>query len=250
MKAIIIEDEKPSARRLQRMLQTIGLEVVCLLHSVEEAGKWFDENAHPDLIMLDIQLSDGLSFDIFEGRSINSHIIFTTAFDEYALRAFKLNSIDYLLKPIEEAELQAAIEKFKALRNQFKTSSLNLEQIKSLLVGGKEKEYKKRFTVKIGQHIKLVDADSIECIYSENKGTYLYTNNKRSFLIDQTLDQLEGELDPSVFFRVNRTFYVNINAIVDIINYTNSRLRIKLNTYKDEEIIVARERVKNFREWL
>ena len=112
MKVLIIEDEKPSARRLQRMLEAMGLQVECLLHSVEEAGKWFDENPHPDLIMLDIQLSDGLSFQIFENRTIKSHIIFTTAFDEYALRAFKLNSIDYLLKPIEETELKTAIQKF------------------------------------------------------------------------------------------------------------------------------------------
>ena len=119
-----------------------------------------------------------------------------------------------------------------------------------MLVDSTDKEYKKRFTVKIGQHIKLVDADSIECVYSQNKGTYLYTTEKRSLLIDQTLDQLEEELDPSIFFRVNRTFYVNINAISDIVSYTNSRLKIKLNNFKEEEIVVARERVKSFREWL
>ncbi|TYB77465.1 response regulator transcription factor [Bizionia gelidisalsuginis] len=250
MKVLIIEDEKPSARRLQRMLKKINIEADTLLHSVEESIEWCEHNAHPDLIFLDIQLSDGLSFEIFEAVSITSAIIFTTAYDEYALKAFKLNSIDYLLKPIDEEELEAAVRKYKSRLESQQHVTLDFNDIKQLLVNPIEREYKKRFSVKVGQHLKLIQSDEIECVYSENKGTYLYTSQGRNYLIDATLDELETELEPHMFFRINRKFYVNINAIKDMVSYTNSRIEIKLNTYKDYEIIVARERVKEFKNWL
>ncbi|MCA0132153.1 LytR/AlgR family response regulator transcription factor [Winogradskyella alexanderae] len=249
MNVIIIEDEKPSARRLQRMLSAEGIQAETMLHSVEESITWFQNNAHPDLIFLDIQLSDGLSFEIFEALEIKSEIIFTTAYDEYALQAFKLNSIDYLLKPIDEDELKAAIKQYKGT-NQQKSVTLDFNDIKKLLVNPIEREYKKRFSVKVGQHIKLINIEDIECIYSENKGTYAYTNEGRNYLLDLTLDQLEDELEPHVFYRISRKFYVNINAIKDIISYTNSRLQIKLNHYSEQDVIVARERVKDFKNWL
>ncbi|WP_430467767.1 LytR/AlgR family response regulator transcription factor [Winogradskyella ouciana] len=250
MNIIIIEDEKPSARRLQRMLKSLDVEAETMLHSVEESIEWFQNNEHPDLIFLDIQLSDGLSFEIFEAIDINSAVIFTTAYDEYALQAFKLNSIDYLLKPIDEDDLKKAVEKFKRRTPQKQSVTLDFNDIKKLLVNPIEREYKKRFSVKVGQHLKLINIDDIECIYSENKGTYVFTNEGRNYLLDLTLDQLEDELEPHVFYRVSRKFYVNINAIKDIISYTNSRLQIKLNHYKEQEIIVARERVKDFKNWL
>lgn len=250
MNVIIIEDEKPSARRLQRMLNTVDVEANTLLHSVEESIEWFQENDHPDLIFLDIQLSDGLSFEIFETLEINSAVIFTTAYDEYALQAFKLNSIDYLLKPIDEDDLKVAVEKFKDRTPQKQSVTLDFNDIKKLLVNPIEREYKKRFSVKVGQHLKLINIEDIECIYSENKGTYVHTIDGRNYLLDMTLDQLEDELEPHIFFRVSRKFYVNINAIKDIISYTNSRLQIKLNHYKEQNIIVARERVKDFKNWL
>ncbi|MBO6881838.1 LytTR family DNA-binding domain-containing protein [Winogradskyella sp.] len=250
MNIIIIEDEKPSARRLQRMLKSLDVEADTMLHSVEESIEWFQNNEHPDLIFLDIQLSDGLSFEIFEAIDINSAVIFTTAYDEYALQAFKLNSIDYLLKPIDEDDLKKAVEKFKRRTPQKQSVTLDFNDIKKLLVNPIEREYKKRFSVKVGQHLKLINIDDIECIYSENKGTYVFTNEGRNYLLDLTLDQLEDELEPHVFYRVSRKFYVNINAIKDIISYTNSRLQIKLNHYNEQEIIVARERVKDFKNWL
>lgn len=250
MNVIIIEDEKPSARRLQRMLSTIGIEAETMLHSVEESIDWFQNNEHPDLIFLDIQLSDGLSFEIFETLEINSAVIFTTAYDEYALQAFKLNSIDYLLKPIDEDELQAAIKQYKSTTQQQKSVTLDFNDIKKLLVNPIEREYKKRFSVKVGQHLKLINIEDIECIYSENKGTYAYTVEGRNYLLDLTLDQLEDELEPYIFYRISRKFYVNINAIKDIISYTNSRLQIKLNYYNEQDVIVARERVKDFKNWL
>jgi DNA-binding LytR/AlgR family response regulator len=250
MNVIIIEDEKPSARRLQRMLKTLDFEAEIMLHSVEESIEWFQNNEHPDLIFLDIQLSDGLSFEIFEAIDINSAVIFTTAYDEYALQAFKLNSIDYLLKPIDDDDLETAVKKFKGRAPQKQTVTLDFNDIKKLLVNPIEREYKKRFSVKVGQHLKLINIEDIECIYSENKGTYAFTNEGRNYLLDQTLDQLEEELEPNMFFRVSRKFYVNINAIKDMVSYTNSRLQIKLTRFNEQDIIVARERVKDFKNWL
>ena len=250
IKVIIIEDEKPSARRLKRLLSAVGIEAQEMLHSVEEAVNWFKTNEHPDLILLDIQLSDGLSFEIFEQVVVNSAIIFTTAYDEYALKAFKLNSIDYLLKPIDDEELEAAIEKFKINRPEKHDLMVDINQIKKLLVNPLDKSYKKRFTIKIGQHLRMVDTEDIECFYSDQKATYAYTRDRKNYLMDFSLEQLEEELDPLKFFRVNRKFIVNINAINDIISYTNSRLQIKLNNFSELEIIVSRERVKEFRQWL
>ena len=251
MRVLVIEDEKPAARRLQRMLERLNVSVDHLLHSVEEAMTYFKSNPHPDLIFLDIQLSDGLSFEIFDEVDIKSAIIFTTAYDEYALQAFKLNSVDYLLKPIDEEELESAVKKYSNLHTKPQQVQLNFEDIKKLLGSSPvEREYKKRFTTKIGQHIKMISIDEVECFYSENKGTYAHTLDGRDYLLDTTLEQLEDELEPQTFFRVSRKFYVNINAIKDIISYTNSRLQLKLNNYREQEVIVARERVRDFKLWL
>ena len=232
------------------MLSNIDVEAEVMLHSVEESIEWFQNNEHPDLIFLDIQLSDGLSFEIFEVIDIKSAVIFTTAYDEYALQAFKLNSIDYLLKPIDDEELGNAMKQYQALLPEKQSVTLDFDDIKKLLVNPIEREYKKRFSVKVGQHLKLINVDEIECFYSENKGTYLHTNEGRNYLLDTTLENLEDELEPHTFFRINRKFFVNINAIKDMVSYTNSRLQIKLNSYKEQDVIVARERVKAFKEWL
>ncbi|AIZ43380.1 LytR/AlgR family response regulator transcription factor [Cellulophaga baltica] len=250
MKTIIIEDEKPSARRLNRLLEDLGVEVSVLLHSVEEAINWFHNNEHPDLIFLDIQLSDGLSFEIFEAVEVKSAIIFTTAFDEYALQAFKLNSIDYLLKPIDDEDLEIAVKKYKSLAPKKEKLTLDFEDIKKLLVNPIEREFKKRFTTKVGQHLKIINADEVECFYSENKGTYAATTEGRNYLLETTLENLEEDLDPKIFFRVSRKFYVNVNCIKDIVSYTNSRLQIKLMKFNEQEIIVSRERVRDFKLWL
>ncbi|WP_343765377.1 LytTR family DNA-binding domain-containing protein [Gangjinia marincola] len=250
MNTIIIEDEKPSARRLKRLVEELGAEVTTMLHSVKESIEWFSKNTHPDLIFLDIQLSDGLSFEIFDEIDIKSAIIFTTAYDEYALKAFKLNSIDYLLKPIDDEELAAAVEKYKHNHRQAENIKVDFEDIKKYLSNPVDRVYKQRFTAKVGQHLKVFHVDEIECFYSENKGTYLYTVDNRNYLIDTTLEQLEPELPPHTFFRVSRKFIVNVNAIKDMVSYTNSRLQIKLNHFSEHEIIVSRERVKDFKEWL
>ncbi len=250
MNVIIIEDEKPAARRLSRMLADLSINVHTMLHSVQESIVWFNANEHPDLIFLDIQLSDGLSFEIFDTITVKSAIIFTTAYDEYALKAFKLNSIDYLLKPIDDEELEAAIHKYKEQIPQKKQIQVDFDDIKKLLINPIDRVYKKRFTTRVGQHLKIFPVEDIECFYSENKGTYLHTTENRNYLIDTTLDSLENEINPEQFFRISRKFYVNINAIKDIISYTNSRLQIKLHNFNEQEIIVARERVKDFKAWL
>ena len=250
MNIIIIEDEKPAARLLERKIEKLGYSITTLLHSVEESLLWFQNNPHPDLIFLDIQLSDGLSFEIFEKIDIKSAVIFTTAYDEYALRAFKLNSIDYLLKPIDEEELATAISKFA---NQFQVNSvsnLDFEAIKRMLVNPISKEYRKRFSVKIGQQIKVIDIAEIECLYSENKGTYIHTSDNRDYLIDSSLEVVEAELNPNDFFRISRKYIIPLQSVKEIQVYSNSRLKISLPTYKADEVIVARERVSDFKEWL
>lgn len=250
MKVIIIEDEKPAARRLSRLLAELEVDISVMLHSVEESINWFQNNEHPDLIFLDIQLSDGLSFEIFEEVEVQSSIIFTTAYDEYALQAFKLNSIDYLLKPIDDEDLENAVKKYRSMQPNSQKLSLDFDDIKKLLVNPIEREYKKRFTAKVGQHLKIINADEVECFYSENKGTYASTVEGRNYLMDTTLENLENELEPKKFFRVSRKFYVNVDHIKDIISYTNSRLKIKLNRFDEQEIIVSRERVRDFKLWL
>lgn len=254
MTTLIIEDEKPAARLLQRKLEKLNINVETMLHSVEESVHWFENNQHPDLIFLDIQLSDGLSFEIFEKIDIKSAIIFTTAYDEYALKAFKLNSIDYLLKPIDEDDLEVAVAKFKTRlpkpESETQNLQLDFEQIRKMLSNPFEKNYKKRFTVKIGQHLKVITTEEIECFFSENKGTYIHTFDNRNYLIDSTLEILEQELDMKDFFRVSRKFIVPLTAIKEIQVYTNSRLKVILPTYKEDEVIVSREKVQDFKGWL
>ena len=251
MTTIIIEDEKPAARLLQRKLEKLNIKVGVMLHSVEESLEWFSNNEHPDLIFLDIQLSDGLSFEIFEKMEIRSAVIFTTAYDEYALKAFKLNSIDYLLKPIDEDDLEAAISKYKTRLPKPETNlSLDFEQIKKMLSNPFEKNYKKRFTIKIGQHLKVISTDEIECIFSENKGTYIHTFDNRNYLLESTLEVLENELDPKEFYRISRKFIIPLKSVKEIVVYSNSRLKVILPSYKEDEVIVSREKVSDFKNWI
>lgn len=250
MNVLIIEDEKPAARLLQRKLEKLGMQVTTMLHSVEESIHWFSQNKHPELIFLDIQLSDGLSFEIFETLTINSAVIFTTAYDEYALRAFKLNSIDYLLKPIDEEDLIIAIEKYKSRNQTISNMVFDFEMIKKMLVNPVDRNFKKRFTVKMNQQLKMIPIEETECFYSENKGTYLHTIDGRNYLLDTTLEQLETEINPEHFFRISRKFIVSMKGIKEIQLHSNSRLKVILNTYHDDEVIVARERVNDFKEWL
>jgi two-component system response regulator LytT len=248
MKIIIIEDEQPAARFLKRKIETLGYEVDTMLHSVYESINYFKENQAPDLLFLDIQLSDGLSFEIIDKCHLSCAVIFTTAYDQYALKAFKTNSIDYLLKPIDNDELATAIEKYNKKLN--KLEGFDFEMIKKAIYKKEEKIFKSRFSVKIGEHIKILNANEAVCFYSENKGSYFFNSEKRNYLLDFNMDELENILDPKEFFRVNRKQIININFIKDIVLYSNSRLKIILNHYQEQEIIVSRERVSDFKKWL
>lgn len=250
MNAIIIEDEKPAARQLERMLSRMEVSVGACLSSVAQAISWFGSYPHPDVIFLDIQLSDGLSFEIFEVVQVKSPIVFTTAYDEYALQAFKLNSIDYLLKPIDEDELRAAVRKYKQFGPGSGRISVDFEDIKKLLANPLEREYRKRFTVRVGQHLKIINADEVECFFSRDKATFASMADGRSYALDTTLERLENELDPKCFFRVSRNCSVNLRYIVDIVSYTNSRLVIRLKRFREMEVIVSRDRVADFKIWL
>ncbi len=249
LKTIIIEDEKPAARRLERLLERNEIKCLVKLHSVAESIKWFENNAQPDLIFLDIQLSDGLSFEIFEQVKVTSAIIFTTAYDEYALKAFKLNSIDYLLKPIDSDELAVAIQKFETLHPQTSNFSMNIDNLKALL-NVETTTYKQHFTTQIGQHLKMIKTSDIECFFSEDKATFVYTISGKTYVLDNPLEKISLQVNPKEFYRVNRKFIVNLNTINDIISYTNSRLQIKLKSFKEYDIIVSREKVKDFKEWI
>ena len=244
IKTVIIEDEKPAARKLERLISLFpDLEVVAMLHSVEEGLEWFQNNAHSDLIFSDIVLGDGLSFDIFEKIPTRSFIIYTTAFDQYTLKAFKLNSIDYLLKPIMEEDLEKAINKFKSFLPL--ESANNSVEIKSLIK--EEKQKLSRILVKIGYNLKIVQTDEVSCFYSENKIVYLQTK-ERNYPTDFTLDELQELLDEKKFFRVNRQFIINSNFIKNI--HTSPYYKVEMEFQPEEEITVSRDRVKDFKDWL
>ena len=249
MKAIIIEDEKPAARNLSRLLNKSDIEVLATLHSVEDSIDWIKTNEKPDLGFFDIRLGDGLSFEIFDNVDVNFPVIFTTAFDEYAIKAFKVNSIDYLLKPIDEEELTLALNKYyKLFKSEEKKDYVTeLNKITELL---NPKKYKKRFSIKIGRKFKLINTEEIAIFYSKDKATYLKSQSNKNHLIDIPLDKLEGMLDPSLFYRVSRQFIINAKYIEEIYAYSNSRLGINLKNISLEDIIVSREKVKAFKEWL
>ncbi len=241
MRTLIIEDEKPAARQLNKMALQNSLNVVGIIHSVAEGKKWLKNNEEPDLIISDIQLGDGLSFDIYKEFDLKSFILFITAFDQYTLKAFKLNSVDYLLKPVTSEDFKNAIEKFKSYQRPF-----NFNQLEQFF---RQKEiYKERFVVSIGQQLKIINIKDIDGFSSENKTTYLYTNDRR-YWIDESLEELETILNPEIFFRVNRQFIIKLSSIEKIVSYTNSRLKLEIHSIK-EGIIVSRERVKRFKNWI
>lgn len=250
MKYIIIEDEQIAAKRLRELVGSFrpDYEFVAKFDSIESATISLPVLKY-DLLFMDIQLADGNSFDIFDQIRVNAPIIFTTAYDEFALKAFKHNSIDYLLKPIDGKELEHAILKFEKNGRSKEGGSSDDRQmnelLKSLNPGGKE-----RFIVKVGDHLKTVESKNIQLIFSQDKGTYLFTSEGKRFLVDYSLDRIEDLLDTSIFYRVSRKFIVNLNYIKDMIAFTNSRLELVIDRYDDEQIIVARERVNDFKSWL
>ena len=219
MKVLIIEDERLASQKLMRLLKEVDqtIEVVDVLKSVEQTINWIHENPVPELVFMDIQLEDGLCFEIFENSRIDSPVIFTTAYDEYALKAFKVNSVDYLLKPIVSAELKNAIEKYKNIHSANTEKSRLTTIINQLLPQTKE-----RFLIKIGEHYKSVSTSDIHCFYIMERNTFLSINSGKSYPIDYPLDTIEQLVDSKTFFRVSRNFIVNVNAIQDVIAYSST----------------------------
>jgi DNA-binding LytR/AlgR family response regulator len=252
MRVLVIEDEPQAARRLQSLIKNNLSDVVFLdvIDTVKKAIQWFQQNEVPDLIFMDVQLADGISFQIFDEVKINAPIIFTTAYDEYALKAFKVNSIDYILKPVDHAELAAAISKYQTLQDSSKPLSNQLAESIQLAMSMISKKYKERFVIKVGEHLKSIETNEILFFFSLEKTSFAQTKDGRKHILDFTLDQLEGLLDPKRFFRINRKYVVSIDSIHDMISYTNSRLKLVLKTSDDQDIIIARERVQEFKNWL
>ncbi len=253
MKALIIEDEYPAAERLQKLIRGVDetIEIVGVLESIEAAGRWFSTNRAPDLIFSDIQLSDGLSFQIFETFSVKAPIIFTTSYDEYAIKAFKVKSIDYLLKPIKSQELEAALGKFREMRVHFSPNDYALK-IESLLdaLPTAGRKHKTRFLIKQNDQLLPISQDEIAYFITANEMVCLVRKDDKQHLVDYTLDELDKLLDPRLFFRLNRQLIAAMPAIHKIHSHFNGKLKLELKPETTQEVLVSREKAHPFKEWM
>lgn len=248
MKYVIIEDEDPAAQRLVKMIQEIapGASLIQHIVSIRTAVNWLSENEHPDVIFMDIQLADGVSFEIFKQVNVQCPVIFTTAYDQYAVQAFKVNSIDYLLKPVKPEELSEAIKKVSVKSKEMPAGQY--EKLLELIKG--KPEYQKRILVRFGDTIKAVEISEVAYFDTESKINYLCTFDKKNYSIDYNLDQIESMIDPEIFFRINRQFIVNVKAINRMVSYSKSRVKLELQPPTEIETIVSTERSPNFKTWL
>ena len=252
MRILIIEDEELAVKKLQKTLASTAAdaEVVGTTDSIKSSVEWLQQNPPPDLILMDIELADGQSFEIFNLTEVKSPVIFTTSYDEYALKAFKVNSVDYLLKPVQKEELQAALNKFTKLHNDTKTA-INIDSlVKELQQKLQHKEYRKRFLVKHAQKLVSIEVDDIAYFYSDGRLNFFKTADSRKFVVDYTMDELEEMLDPEKYFRISRSFYVSINSVDKIDDYFGNRLILGIKPAVDKEALVSREKVTEFKKWL
>lgn len=249
MKILIIEDENLLAKELQNTLRDIcpSCEIVDVIGSVEDGKNWFDSNKKADLIISDIQLTDGTSFELFRYANTHIPIIFTTAYDDYAIRAFKLNSIDYLMKPISEEELESALKKYENVWNH---KSVISEEILNDLIQSNPKEYRSNFLVRVGDQYKRVNTSDISFFFAEGNTVYLVKKDKRKLIVDYSLDQIITQLDPKAFFRVNRQLVLSSTSITGIHKYFNSRLKLEIQPTHETDVLVTRSRVNDFLAWL
>lgn len=247
MRIVIIEDESLAAEKLERYLLKYNSEIIieAVLLSILDAVNWLNSNENYDVLFMDIQLTDGLSFEIFNQVKINKPVIFTTAFDEYAIDAFKVNSVDYIFKPITFTGISGAMNKLKDMKQIF-----NTEVIPNLVLELKKKKVKDRFLVKLGNHIHSIKTEEVALFYAEGRTVYLVTKEGKKYVIDFKLEDLHQLLEDALFYRVNRSFVVNIDSIQDVLMYSNSRLKIIPTIKSDSEIIVSREKVSKFKKWL
>jgi DNA-binding LytR/AlgR family response regulator len=256
MKVLIVEDEVLAAKKLSKTLASVdeSAEIIGVSDSIQGTVEWLNSHPAPDLILMDIELADGQSFEIFGLTEVKSPVIFTTSYDEFALQAFKVNSIDYLLKPVQKEDLEAALNKFKQLKTIYKEEKkedVNLEQIvKQLQQKLQPKEFRKRFLVKHGQKLISIEIDEIAYFFSDGRLNFFKTYDNRKFVVDYTMDELEEMLDPDKYFRTSRSFYVSINSIDQIHDYFGNRLLLHLNPPVEKEAIVSREKVSDFKKWM
>lgn len=259
MKVLIIEDEELAAKKLQKILASVDetAEVVGVEGSIRSSVHWLKNNTQPDLILMDIELCDGQSFEIFDKIEVKSTVIFTTSYDEFALKAFKVNSIDYLLKPIQKEDLQSALAKLDKLKNMYgQTAPLvsppqNMDNlIKELQLKLQSKEYRKRFLVKLGQKLVSIEIDEIAYFYSDGRLNFFKTKDHKKFVVDYTMDELEEMLNPENYFRISRSFYVSVDCIEQIHDYFGNRLILHLQPPVDKEALVSREKVTEFKKWM
>lgn len=248
-KILILEDEKLNADRIQRLMLKIrpNMEILGVLTGVKKTVDWLSKNESPDLIMMDIRLADGVSFEIFNLVDVKCPVIFTTAYDEYAVQAFKYNSIDYLLKPIEMDQLETAIIKFE---NTVKPSYQHYPLIEELLTQMKPKEYRTRFLIPYRDGYKKINVEDIAFFYSQMTITYANLFNGEQVVVPQTLETLEQELEPKNFFRVNRQYILHVNSIEKVHNFFNGKLKLEVKNCTDEDILVSRTKAPLFKEWL
>jgi len=251
MRVLIIEDEPQAAERLSAVLLALrpDVNIQARLDSVKRSVAWLRSNTMPDLIFMDIQLADGLSFEIFDQVEVKAPVIFTTAYNEYALKAFKVNSIDYILKPVDKDELTAAFRKYENLFNVGQRAPNMVESI-AYAMQMLTKKYKERFVIKVGEHLRSVEVSEILFFFSLDKATFAQTKDGRKHVLDFTMDQVEELVNLQRFFRINRKYIIAVDAIHDMISHVNSRIKLVLKTCDDDDIIVARERVQEFKDWL
>jgi two-component system, LytTR family, response regulator LytT len=256
MKILIIEDEELAVKKLKKLVSTVApeAEIVGEADSIAASVAWMQSNPAPDLVLMDIELADGQSFEIFNLTEVKSPVIFTTSYDEYALKAFKVNSIDYLLKPVQKEDLEAALKKFNTLKKDNSgsgSSGINMETlVKELQQKLQPKEYRKRFLVKNAQKLVSVEVDDIGYFYSDGRLNFFKTSDNKKFVVDYTMDELEDMLDPEKYFRISRSFYVSVNSIDKIDDYFGNRLILQLKPAVDKEALVSREKVTEFKKWM
>jgi DNA-binding LytR/AlgR family response regulator len=253
MNIAIIEDEPLARQELKRRLTRCdkNVDILAFLESVGKSVGWFKEKKPVDLIFMDIQLSDGLSFEIFERVRVPAPVIFTTAYDEYAIQAFKVNSIDYLLKPINDKDLKSALQKYAVLKEQFNEKAIAFKEHQiAHLYDPYRTGYKKRFISKVGDDFKYINVEAIAYFYAEHKVVTLVSNDKKEFVIDYTLENLEKLLDPTIFFRLNRKYLVKIDAIKKVSKYFRGRLKVTVRQAEEDEILVSRDKKEDFKSWL
>lgn len=249
MQILIIEDEPRAASQLQNLLtkSAFNFQLLDIIDTVEDAIIWFTKNTAPDLVFMDIQLADGLSFEIFQKVEVVAPIIFTTAFDEYAIQAFKVNSVDYLLKPIQQDELGIALNKFK--KSNATTSQVDPALLKSLLQSMQAPKKRTGILVKEGSGFVQIKTSALLYIYSQDSITFGVTHNKR-YIIDETIDQLYDSLDDTAFYRINRGQIIAKNSIEKIAPYFNHRVKLQVTNSRDQEFVVSRQKTSNFKDWM